>query len=179
MADQERYSSVAIVLHWVMAILLITMFALGWYMVDLPKPSDARTWFFGLHKSIGLTLALLAMIRLTWRVKHVPPKLPVTMSEFKQKLARLTHSLLYVAMFLQPVSGYISSSFAGYKTKFWGVPLPHWGWKSPDLNSFFTDIHVASSYLLITLVFLHISGVVLHLYAGDKDILRRMMPGKQ
>ncbi len=179
MADEEKYTSVAIALHWVMAVLLITMFILGWYMVDLPKGSDERTWFFGLHKSIGLTLAMLAVTRLTWRIKQVPPKLPETISEFRQKLAKSTHWLLYFAMFLQPMSGYISSSFSGYKTKFWGMPLPHWGWKSPDLNAFFTDIHVVSSYLLIALVFLHISGVVLHLYEGDKAVLKRMMPGKK
>ena len=176
--NQERYSTTAIILHWLMAILLLTLFGLGWYMVDLPKGSDERSWFFALHKSIGLTMALLALIRVVWRFTHVPPDLPETVSLFKQKLAGLTHVLLYVAMIIQPLSGYISSSFSGYKTKIWGVALPHWGWKSPALNELFTDIHVASSVVLLCLVILHLSGVAVHIYEGDKQVLRRMLPGK-
>lgn len=162
-----------------MAILLLTLFGLGWYMVDLPKGSDERSWFFALHKSIGLTMALLALIRLAWRYTHVPPDLPETVSQFKQQLAGLTHWLLYMAMIIQPLSGYISSSFSGYKTKIWGVALPHWGWKSPSLNELFTDIHVASSVALLCLVIMHLGGVVVHVYEGDKQILRRMIPGKE
>ena len=176
--NQERYSTTAILLHWLMAILLITLFGLGWFMVDLPKGSDERSWFFALHKSIGLTMALLALIRVVWRFTHTPPDLPATVSQFKQKLAGLTHILLYVSMIIQPLSGYISSSFSGYKTKIWGVPLPHWGWKSPALNELFTDIHVASSVALLCLVILHLSGVVFHICEGDKHLIKRMMPGK-
>ena len=162
-----------------MAILVITLFGLGWYMVDLPKGSDERSWFFALHKSIGLTMAILVLLRLIWRLKHVPPVLPASISKFKQKLAGLTHWLLYVAMFIQPISGYISSSFSGYKTKIWGLALPHWGWKSPHLNEIFTDIHVASSVALLCLIILHLSGVIFHVAEGDRSILRRMLPGKK
>jgi len=80
--DQERYSATAMFLHWVMTILVITLFCLGWYMVDLPKGSDERSWFFALHKSIGLSMALLALIRLVWRFTHVPPALPESITEF-------------------------------------------------------------------------------------------------
>ena len=179
MMTQERYSTTAILLHWIMAILLITLFGLGWYMQDLPKGSDERSWFFALHKSIGLTMALLALIRLAWRFAHTPPTLPDTISHFKKKLSGLTHCLLYVAMIIQPLSGYISSSFSGYKTKIWGLPLPHWGWKSPELNELFTDIHAVSSIVLLCLVILHLCGVAVHLYEGDKHLLRRMMLAKK
>ena len=176
--NQERYSNTAIILHWLMVVLLITLFGLGWYMVDLPKGSDERSWFFALHKSIGLTMALLAFVRLVWRFTHSPPPLPEIVSSFKQKLAGITHFLLYVVMIVQPLSGYISSSFSGYKTKMWGIPLPHWGWKSSELNELFTDIHVASSVGLLCLVIVHLSGVVFHIFEGDKQILQRMIPGK-
>ena len=178
MTDQERYSATAMFLHWLMAILLITLFCLGWYMVDLPKDSDERSWFFALHKSIGLTVAVLVLIRLVWRFTHVPPALPGSITNFKRQLAGLTHCLLYVAMFIQPVSGYISSSFSGYKTKIWGLSLPHWGWKSPALNELFTDIHVASSVTLLCLIVLHLCGVVIHVYQGEVSILRRMISGR-
>lgn len=178
MVNEQKYNTVAIILHWVMVILIITLFALGWYMEDLPKGSQERSWFFALHKSIGLTTALLALFRLIWRCLHKPPPLPKYISVFKQRIASLTHTLLYVAIFVQPVSGYISSSFSGYKTKFWGLPLPHWGWKAPDLNALFANIHVISSIVLLILILLHLFGVIVHIYQGEKDIVRRMMPGR-
>jgi len=177
--DQERYSATAMFLHWVMTILVITLFCLGWYMVDLPKGSDERSWFFALHKSIGLTMALLALIRFVWRFTHVPPALPESITEFKRAIAGLIHWLLYLVLFIQPVSGYISSSFSGYKTKIWGLSLPHWGWKSPALNELFTDIHVASSVTLLCLIVIHLCGVIVHVYQGEVSILRRMIPARK
>ena len=132
-----------------MAILLICMFVLGTYMVDLPKGSDERSWYFALHKSIGLTLALLAFIRLSLKFIFKSPPLPDEVTFIQKKLATATHNLLYLMMFIQPVTGYISSSFSGYKTKFWGVPLPHWGWKSPALNELFTTVHQISALFLV------------------------------
>ena len=161
-----------------MVILIFIMFGLGWYMVDLPKGSDERSWFFALHKSIGLTLALLVVFRTAWRLSHKSPDLPATIEVWKQKIAYVTHNLLYLLMFLQPVSGYISSSFSGYKTRFWGYPLPHWGWKDQALNELFTEIHEISSILLLVLIILHILGAVSHIAHSEQAIIYRMLPGK-
>jgi cytochrome b561 len=174
----EKYSNFAIFIHWLMVILIFVMFGLGWYMVDLPKGSDERSWFFALHKSIGLTLAILVIIRLVWCTMHKPPALPDNIEQWKQKLANLTHNILYLLMFLQPVSGYISSSFSGYKTKFWGYPLPYWGWKDQVLNELFTVIHVASSITLIGFIILHILGAVSHMIGTDQAVMQRMLPGR-
>ena len=143
-------------------------------MADLPKGSDERTWFFALHKSIGLTLALLAIFRLSWKLISKSPELPGYVAAGQKKLANATHHLLYVLMFIQPVSGYISSSFSGYKTEFWGIPLPQWGWKAPVLNELFTEIHEISAFCLISLLVLHISGVVYHLHKKQTDLIKRM-----
>ncbi|MEE8321392.1 MAG: cytochrome b [Gammaproteobacteria bacterium] len=176
MENQTKYNNLAILFHWLMVLLIFTLFGLGWYMVDLPKGSPERTWFFALHKSIGLTVAMLALVRLAWRIAQPPPELPDSIPLWDRILANMTHRLLYVFMFVQPVAGYLSSSFSGYKTRFWGVPLPHWSWKDPMLNSFFTDIHVASSIALLSLVFLHISGALYHQFYIRDDILKRMWP---
>lgn len=170
----QRYSSTAIIIHWLMAIMIISMICLGVYMTDLPKGSDERSWFFMLHKSLGLTLALLAIIRLAWKIISAPPELPSYVSAAQQKLAKATHHLLYLMMFLQPVSGYISSSFSGYKTKIWGIALPHWGWKAPGLNKLFTLIHDISAFCLVALILLHIAGVIYHLHKKENDLFRRM-----
>lgn len=143
-------------------------------MADLPKGSDERTWFFALHKSIGLTLALLAIFRLSWKLISKSPALPDYIAAGQKKLAIATHHLLYVLMFIQPLSGYISSSFSGYKTKFWGIALPQWGWKAPALNELFTEIHEISAFCLIALLCLHISGVVYHLHKKQPELIKRM-----
>jgi cytochrome b561 len=170
----QRYSTPAIIIHWLMAILIIAMIGLGLYMTGLEKGSDERSWFFGLHKSIGLTLALLAIIRLAWKMLSTSPALPDYVAPLQKKMATATHHLLYLMMFIQPVSGYISSSFSGYKTKFWGIPLPHWGSKQPELNELFTEIHEISAFCLIALLVMHFAGVFYHLHKKQTDLFKRM-----
>jgi len=173
-----KYTGGAIVLHWLMMLLIFILFGLGWYMTELPKDSPERTWFFALHKSVGLTTALMAIVRVIWRLLHTPPALPETIERWKRRAAGATHHLLYLLMFVQPVSGYISSSFSGYSTRFWGIPLPDWGWKDQALNELFTNIHVASSVALLTLIVLHMLGAVHHGWAREDAVLRRMLPMK-
>jgi|TARA_B100001996_G_scaffold162338_1_gene123808 cytochrome b561 len=170
----KRYNSVAIIVHWIMAILLLCMFVLGIYMVDLPKGSDERSWFFALHKSMGLTLALLALFRLFWKFISESPPLPDDVTTTQKIAAVSTHNLLYLMMFVQPTSGYISSCFSGYKTKFWGIPLPHWGWKSPELNQLFTSIHDISAVIFGLLIILHISGAMFHIHKKQFHLFKRM-----
>ncbi len=69
------------------------------------------------------------------------------MTPWERSLASVTHALLYVLIFLQPLSGYLSSSFSGYTTSFFGLPLPHWGWKDPVLNDLFSELHEANALL--------------------------------
>lgn len=173
----ERYNTTLIIIHWLMALLILSMFVLGFYMVDLEKGSDERSYFFALHKSIGLTLALLVVVRLFWRLRFGVPKLPGSTKPYEKKLSAIVHHSLYLMLFLQPISGYISSSFSGYKTKFWGIPLPHWGWKDQDLNHLFTEIHEICAFILISLLVLHIAGVVHHLMKKEMHILKRMWFG--
>ena len=173
----ERYNTTLIIIHWIMALLILGMIGLGFYMVGLEKGSAERSYFFALHKSIGLTLALLVAVRLFWRIRSGVPKLPETIKSYEKKLSAMVHHSLYLMLFLQPLSGYISSSFSGYKTKFWGIPLPHWGWKNKDLNNLFTEIHEICAFLLITLLVLHIAGVIHHVMKKETYILKRMWFG--
>ena len=173
-----RYDRVSVAIHWAMAILILVLFLLGWYMVDLPKGSEARTYYFGLHKSIGLTVATLLVLRVGWRLR-VPWLAPAGgLAEWQRRLSVLTHRLLYVFMVLQPLSGYISSSFAGYPTRFWGIGLPQWADKDPVMNELFTRVHFSCSVALAVLIGLHISGGLAHLWGGHVNVLRRMLPGR-
>ena len=176
MYNPAKYTGVAMLLHWLMTLLIFILFGLGWYMTELPKGSPERTWFFALHKSVGLTTALLVVVRVIWRLQHTPPALPEMIAHWKRRMAEATHHLLYLLMFVQPVSGYISSSFSGHSTRFWGIPLPDWGWKDQALNELFTSIHVASSMALLSLIILHILGALHHGMTAEESVLRRMLP---
>jgi cytochrome b561 len=171
----DRYSSVAIILHWLIAFLVLLLLGLGWYMADLPKGPD-RSWYFALHKSLGLTVLMLMILRVAWRLSHTPPALPESLPLWRRQLAQGSHQLFYVLLFLQPLSGYVSSSFSGYKTKYFGFPLPHWGWKQPVLNDILTNLHVATSVVLVSLIVLHLAGALQHLFNREDKLFRRMLP---
>ena len=175
----NKYALPAIALHWVIAILIIALFAIGLYMVELPEnvtPSVRKPWF-ELHKSLGVTVFLLLLIRIFWRMTHEPPALPGFITPSQQKFINIVHKLFYVSMILQPLSGYLSSSFSGYKTKLFGLPLPHWGWENEEYNEFFTGIHEASAIILFSFIVVHLAGIFAHKLKGNgKNIMRRMLP---
>ncbi len=170
-----QYTLVAIVLHWTIALLLCALVAIGWNMVDLPRGPD-RTFNFALHKSIGLTVFTLALVRVVWRFFNRPPPYHPSVSRWRITIARSAHLLFYVLLFLQPVSGYLSSSFSGYQTAIFGIGLPHWGWSDPPLNEFFTEIHVMSSVFFIVLICIHILGALSHALDRNDGIFRRILP---
>jgi len=175
MEDLQRYNLVSIVLHWLMAVLILAMFGLGWYMSDLPD-SPLKHILFTLHKSTGLSIFLILLFRIYWRLTHGKPPLPGTMPSWQRQLAGAVQFMLYAMLVVQPLTGYLSTSFSGYKTNFWGIPLPSWGWKAPALNQFFTDLHGISAATLFTLVVLHVCGALAHLVTGHVNVLPRMLP---
>ena len=174
-APPDRYTRVAMLLHWSTVALVVALYAIGWYMVELPK-GPGRGESFALHKSLGLTVALLTCCRLGWRLCVPPPPLPTTIARWQRLLAGSVHHLFYVLLLLQPLMGYLSSSFTAYPTSYFGIPLPDWGDENPALNEFFTELHVAGSVALLLVIALHVLGALSHaLTAGDR-LVRRMLP---
>ena len=172
----ERYGRVAMALHWGIALLALFQIGLGWWMLDLPKsPAGLRAGWFNVHKSIGITIGLLMLARLGWRLGHVPPPLPASLPRWQARAARLSHGLLYSALVMQPLVGYLGSSFTHYPIKYFGIALPHWGWEAPALKQLYSNLHFALACLITALVALHIAAALKHLLAGD-DIFRRMWP---
>jgi cytochrome b561 len=172
--SEDRYTATAIVLHWLIAVLVIGNFAWGWWMQEIPKsPPGIRADAFNLHKSIGLTLVLLMAVRLGWRVRHPAPPLP-PLPLWQARAARWTHALLYVALIAMPVTGYLGSVYSGYPVKFFGVTLPAWGSKQPELKDLFGVAHLYASWVLAGLVALHVAAALKHAVADRDGILGRM-----
>lgn len=170
-----KYTRIAMLLHWTMVLLVASLFALGWYMVDLPK-GPARSYYFALHKSLGLSALLILCLRVAWRLAHRPPLLPDGVPRWQAQLARGVHGAFYVLLVLQPLSGYLSSCFSGYATSWFGLPLPAWAWRDAPLNELFTELHVLCSITLLVLIGVHLLGFLSHLMVGDRALSRRMWP---
>ena len=119
-----RYTPTAKILHWLMAVLLIGLLALGLYMHELPL-SPEKLKLYSWHKWAGVTAFLLVFVRLAWRATHRPPALPDSMPKMMQWAAHAGHALLYVLMIAIPLSGWLMSSAKGFQTVWFGVlPIP-------------------------------------------------------
>lgn len=178
----KRYSATAIALHWLLAIALIGIFAFGLYMTDLPF-SPARLRYFNWHKWAGMTILLLSVLRLVWRITHRPPELPEavtrTMPSWQRMAHHGTHHLVYVLFFAIPLVGWMYSSAAGFPIVLFGqLSLPDLVSKSPDLAEALKPWHGYLAYALAALVLMHIAAVVKHQLIDRDGLLSRMIPGK-
>jgi cytochrome b561 len=157
-------------------VLVLGMIAFGWLMQAIPKdPVGLRANAFNLHKSIGLTALLLMAIRLAWRATQRPPALP-SMPAWQATAARINHGLLYVCLLVQPLSGYIGSAVSGYPVRYFGMLLPGWAPKSIPLKEMLSLVHLASSWILVAAITVHIAAALKHQFVDRDRLLQRMWP---
>ncbi|WP_322995533.1 cytochrome b [Castellaniella sp.] len=171
-----RYTRTAIFLHWLVGLGLIGTFSLGFYMEGLPL-SPSKLQLYSWHKWAGMTLLLLAVVRLAWRMSHPAPALPLSISPTARLAAHAGHWVLYALMLAIPVSGWLMSSAQGFPVVWFGVlPLPDLVSKSTALGDILHSTHVALNYALVAAVVGHI-GAALHHHLVKKDtIMTRMLP---
>jgi len=182
MADNigvRRYDRVAIALHWLVAVGVFVMIGLGWYMTDIPKGTPQRAFFFNLHKSIGVTLGLLVLVRVVWRWNHPPPPLPSGTAGWVVNASRLSHGLLYALLVLMPVAGFTASNFSKYGVTYFGLfkigPLFA---ENKTLYELFQGIHHAASEVLVIVICIHIAGALKHLLLDKDGVFFRMLPNR-
>lgn len=191
----SRYTKTAVILHWLIAIAILGMFALGWYMTGLPKEgskqiaydlfdwgiytwqlaeeASPRTFYFNLHKSIGITLFGLIIIRILWRITHKPPALLKSYKTWERKLATGAHHLLYLLMFAMPLSGLITAVSSKYGVHWFGLPFIK-GLDSAGLRDVFKEAHEIIAILILIALFFHIAGALKHKLIDKDDTLKRM-----
>ena len=171
----DRYTRTAVTLHWLIALGVIAQIALGWWMIDIPKsPPGVRAYWFNIHKSIGLTIGVLVLVRLGWRLAHRPPELPQTVPAWQRMAARTSHALLYVCMLAMPISGYLGSSFTKYPIKYFGYALPHWGWEDAALKTLMSQIHYGAAIAFMVLIALHTAAALKHALVARDGVFQRM-----
>jgi cytochrome b561 len=171
----SHYTRTAIALHWLAAVLILANLAFGLYIAGLPL-SPAKLRYLPWHKWIGVTVLLLSAARLAWRLGHPAPALPSSMSGAEQRLARLSHALLYVLFFAAPLTGWLFSSAAGIKTVYLGlVPLPDLLPKDKAVAGVLRAAHQWINYSMAAVIVVHVAAALKHHFHDRDDVLRRML----
>ncbi|MBL8468977.1 cytochrome b [Methyloversatilis discipulorum] len=173
-----RYTRTAMSLHWLIALMLFGMFGFGLYMVELPL-SPQKLKFYSYHKWAGVTVFLLVLARLAWRITHRPPALPADMPAWQVTAAKAGHHLLYLLMVIVPLSGWLMSSAKGFQTVWFGVlPLPDLLAKDEALGEALLLTHRLLNWFFMLVVAGHVVAALKHHFIDRDGLLSRMLPGR-
>ena len=171
-----RYSAVAQGFHWIIAGLIVTQYTLGWIADDLPLGLH-KLAVLARHKSFGMTVLMLAVLRLLWRFKNRPPELPAGMSKVERLLAKGTHVIFYVLLFVMPLTGWLMSSAKNYSVSWFGLfTWPNLIGKNEAAFDLLKTTHDTLSDVLFAIAVLHILAALKHHFWNRDDVLVRMLP---
>lgn len=182
-SPSDRYTSVAIALHWLLALALVGVFCAGLYMSGLPF-SPQKLKMFNWHKWMGITILFLSALRLIWRLTHRPPPLSqrvqLAMPAWQRVAHHATHGLLYVLFFAVPLMGWAYSSAAGFPIVWFGVlPLPDLLPVDKALAESIKPLHGLAAFTLAALVLLHVAAALKHQFIDRDGLLARMWPARR
>ncbi|MBC7757031.1 MAG: cytochrome b [Bdellovibrio sp.] len=192
----NQYTKTAKILHWLIALGIFGMFALGWFMADIPKEAakqtvfdifdlgifhwtvpeeiSPRSFYFNVHKSFGVTIFALIIIRILWRLTHTPPALLASYKAMERKLATGAHRLLYVLMIILPLSGVIMAVYSKYGIKWFGIDFIK-GLDNNPLRLIFKSAHEIIGLILVAIIVIHILGALKHQFIDKDETLKRML----
>ncbi|HSQ79520.1 MAG TPA: cytochrome b [Casimicrobiaceae bacterium] len=173
---RDAWGSPVKFLHWAVALLVLAQFPLGWAAVTWrlsPLKLDLFVW----HKSIGISILALMVVRLMWRLANQVPALPKTIPAWEGRAARLGHFLLYAMLFAMPLSGWVVNSAANIPFRiFWRVPLPSIGGPDKVIAALSARVHLILFIGLAALLLLHIVAALRHHLTRRNNVLVRMLP---
>ena len=176
---REQWGTVSKVLHWLVVLLILLMAWIGLRMGDMPNGPD-KIASYALHKSVGITILMLVLMRIGWRwYAGAPDGVPGT-PRWQERIASLTHLALYALLLAMPLSGWILNSASGYPLHSYGlVNLPAIAGKDHDLHELAEDIHEWLFWAMVTLAVLHAAAAFYHhLFVRDAT-LARMLPARR
>jgi len=186
MVTESKYTKTAIYLHWLVALLIFGNLLIAWTVDYLPD--EWVRFSINTHKSIGITVLGLVLLRVLWRIAHPPPALPATFANWEKRVSKLGHIALYLLMIAIPVSGWMhDSAWKDAATHpmqlFYLVPWPRISiiaQQAPaykeTLHTYFGSLHHWLNIALYILFALHMAGVLKHQFFDKKSVLHRMLP---
>jgi cytochrome b561 len=174
-----RYGAVAKAFHWTIALLILGLLGVGIYMDEFASLTE-RFKLMPWHKSFGITVLLLAFLRLVWLAWSRRPAFIDTIPRWQRAAAAGVHYYLYFAMFAMPLSGWTFSSAAGRTVSFFGLfDLPNLVAKNEGLRDILSNVHWYIGYSLIPVIAMHVGAALKHHFIDRDDTLRRMLPFAQ
>ena len=174
----DSYGTLSKLIHWAMAIIIISLMIVGLYMTGLDDEDPSRRDLYHLHKVFGMTIIFLSLIRIGWIIASRPPQLPADLKAIEIRLAKSAKHILYLLILIVPASGYTMSTLLGYPVDVFGLfEFPMLFDKDKDTGEIFRSVHWIIAYIMIGVVVLHIAGALKHrLVDGkEKDVLKRML----
>jgi cytochrome b561 len=176
-----RYGTVAMTLHWLIALAIVGLLIVGKYMHGLPNDDPNKFLLYQMHKSFGITVLVLSVLRVGWRLANPAPALPAGMATWERWAAHLTHFAFYVLIVALPLSGWAvaSSSTSGVPTLWFGlfeVPSMPGIPADRDVHEQAEEVHELLGNLMILLLLLHVGAALKHHFWDRDTVLRRMLP---
>ena len=172
----DRWGAVSQWLHWTIALLVVAIATIGLLMVEMPN-TPRKIEIYAIHKSLGLTILALVVLRLGWRLHAGRPAPVAGTPRWQQRIATLTHGALYLLLLAMPLSGWLFNSAAGYPLQWFGLfNLPALAAEDRGLRELAGSIHEAGFWLLLTLVIAHAGAAVYHHVFLQDATLTRMLP---
>ena len=173
----ERWGWVARTLHWLTAIAVIGLIVVGLWMDEM-RTSPEKVKIFALHKSVGITVLALLVVRLLWRLVDKRPPYPPRMPGWQRVASEISHGLLYLMLFIQPLSGWLYNSASNFPLRWFNLfTLPALSGPDRELKRLAHDIHETGWIIIAVLLSIHVAAALKHHFI-DRDItLARMLPG--
>lgn len=172
------WGSVSIGLHWLVVLLVLVGATIGLVMDEMPN-SVAKIQVFALHKSLGLTVLALMLLRLAWRLVGGRPAALAGTARWQSATATITHWLLYAALVAMPLSGWLYNSASNFPLRWFGlVRVPPLSGRDPDLKEFAHEAHETIFWIIIALVLLHVGAALWHHLVRRDATLDRMLPAR-
>lgn len=172
----DRWGPVSQWLHWTIALLVVAIAAIGLLMVEMPN-TPRKVEIYAIHKSLGLTILALVVLRLAWRLHAGRPGPVAGTPLWQQRIATLTHGALYLLLLAMPLSGWLFNSAAGYPLPWFGMfHLPALAAEDRALRELAGSIHEAGFWVLLGLVIIHAGAAFYHHLFLHDPTLTRMLP---
>jgi cytochrome b561 len=173
----NSYDPIQRVFHWLMAAVILTAICVGLYAADLPKEDATRGFWFGIHKSLGMTALFLAILRIGWRLLKSAPRYRVPLGRFTALAASATHAALYVLMVAVPIGGYVLSTASDHPVSWFGLfTFPSLVPVDKSLAKLADGAHVTGALILATVIALHIAAAAWHHWFKRDEVMARMAP---
>lgn len=171
---EENFSGVSRYFHWSVAVLILMLLIAGFVMTGLPVSED-KFRVYGLHKSLGLTVLALGVMRLLWRVSTKAPGALASHAAYERFLAKTIHIVFYISIIGMPLSGWLMSSAGEFSVNFFGLyEMPEILPKDEALFNLFQTVHELFAYALMICIALHVAGALKHLVIDRDRTMARM-----